>query len=88
MKRNPGYQIMFRCDPHMVDHFSSTIPTWCIKLNVHADIISCKKIRNEVEIVMETRWDISQTALQVLKQRLDATRMIRNVRIVAPDKPK
>ena len=89
MQKHPGYQLMFRCDPHLAQQFLQTVPTWCTRMMVEVELLSTKRIKHEVEIVFETRWDANEHSLEAIKQRLTATKPIRNVRIVPPAvKPK
>lgn len=81
---HPGHKIMFRCDPHLHHQLLATIPQWCSKLMVEVEFVSVKRIKHEVEIVYETRWDATSESLEAVKQRLTAAKTTRNVRIVAP----
>lgn len=84
MKKHPGYQLILRCDPHMVHHLIQTIPVWCDRMKVDVKHKSTNKIKMEMELIFETRWDISEQALNAVHARLSDTKTVRNVRIIPP----
>lgn len=89
MQKHPGYKILFRCDPHMAQQFLTSVPAWCDRMMVPVTLVGSKKVKHEVEIEFETRWDATPAAVDAVKQRLTASKPIRNVRIVPPAvKPK
>mgnify|MGYP000288898818 CR=1 FL=1 len=89
MQKHPGYKILFRCDPHLAQQFIASVPVWCTRMTVEVKLVSTKRIKHEVEVEFETRWDANEHSLEAIKQRLTATKPIRNVRIVPPAvKPK
>lgn len=89
MQKHPGYKILFRCDPHLAQQFLNLVPAWCDRMMVPVTLVGSKKTKHEVEIEFETRWNATPTSVDVVKQRLTASKPIRNVRIVPPAvKPK
>mgnify|MGYP001576419241 CR=1 FL=1 len=84
MNKHPGFKVLLRCDPHLAPHYMDSIPSWFTKMSIEVVSIDCKKIKHEVEIEIETRWDANRFNLGVVFQRLQSTKALRNVRLVDP----
>lgn len=84
MKKHPGFKVLLRCDPHLAPHHMEAIPTWFTKMSIVVESIECKKIKHEVEIEIETRWDANKLNLDVIVERLRSTKSLRNIRLVDP----